>query len=69
MEKLEYKKINPISTYTCYQLGDEPEVIHIIKFGHDNSYCVVHEDAWEIRNGETELMTKEMIFEKYGLVL
>lgn len=66
--KIKYKKINPNSeNYKCYQLGDEPEVIHVIKMGKKGLYCVVHDDAYDLFTGKSELMLSGQILEKYGV--
>lgn len=59
-----------ISTSTRrFQLDDEPEVLHIIKTGHENKYMVVKEDGYEHKTGELEFMTKEQIKERYKIDL
>lgn len=53
-----------------YQLGDEPEMIHIIRTGFVEggmAYLVVYEDAFELTLGNTKLMSAEQIKEIYGI--
>lgn len=65
-----WNKINSSNSYLgCYQLDMEPEVIHIIKFGHEDEFCVLHDDAYDLTSGETEIMTRLEIFDKYGITL
>ena len=52
-----------------FQLGDEPEVIHIIKTGFIDNYMVVHEDAYELELGKVEFGTKIEIETKYNITL
>jgi len=52
-----------------FQLGEEPEVIHVIKTGFKDKYIIVNEDAYEISLGKTEIMTKEEVEIKYKIEL
>ena len=57
------------STTQCFQLGEEPELIHIIKTGFRDMYMVVHEDAYEYSIGKVEFGTKEQIEVKFKITL
>jgi hypothetical protein len=57
---LVWKEIKAHSMRT-FQLGDEPEVIHIIKTGFEDKYIVTWEDAYELMIGNTQILTKEEI--------
>jgi len=52
-----------------FQLGDEPELIHIIKTGFEDKYIVSWEDAYELMLGSTDVMTKEEIKHRYDIEL
>lgn len=55
-----------------FQLGDEPELIHIIKTGFrdvDMQYLLVYEDAYERDLGKTELVSKETIEIRFNINL
>lgn len=56
-----------------FMLDDQPETIYVIE-GCGTSprgkiYIVVHEDAYEMTTGETEVSTKEEIENKYNIKL
>jgi len=57
----------------AFQLGDEPESLYVIEGCGTSSngrlYIVVHEDAFGLTTGETEILTKEKIEQKYNLKL
>ena len=36
------------SNTKTFQFGQEPELIHIIKTGHEDQYIVAYEDAYEL---------------------
>ncbi len=50
-----------------YQLGDEPEIIYVIKTGFKNKYIVVQEDPYEYNVGTSKLMTKQKIERLYNI--
>jgi len=52
-----------------FRLGDEPEVIHIIKTGFRDKYIVVDEDAFDINTGNVAFYTKKEIEEKYFIFI
>lgn len=52
-----------------FQLGQEPEIIHIIPTGFHDYYLVVHEDAYESQMGEVEFHTKASIGEKFNITI
>lgn len=51
----------------CFQFEDFPELLYLIKTGTPDMYIVVHEDAYGLRTGETEIHTAESFYEKYNL--
>jgi hypothetical protein len=57
------------STVRCFQLGGEPELIHIIKTGFKDQYLVVHEDAYEQQLGQIDFETIKSINSKYNITL
>jgi hypothetical protein len=60
-----WKEIN--SNIKTFQFGEEPEIIYIIKTGHENLYIVVHDDAYQYFTGRTELCSKEEIKNKLSI--
>jgi len=52
-----------------FHLDPEPEVIYVIEGCSAGNYIVVHEDAFGYSTGQTEIMTKEAVEEKYGIKL
>jgi len=56
-----------ISDNRCltFQLGEEPEVIHVIKTGFRDRYMVVHEDAYELSLGHVEFCTEKELNEEF----
>jgi hypothetical protein len=63
----EWKEI--LSTAKCFQLGEEPELIHVIKTGFRDMYMVVHEDAYEYSIGKVEFGTKKDIEVRYKITI
>ena len=63
-------KWNEIETNTVktYQLGEEPELIHVIKIRY-NEFMVVHEDGYDMKTGEVEFMTSKRLEDKYNIVI
>jgi hypothetical protein len=55
------------SSVRCFQLADEPELIHVIKTGFRDHYMVVHEDAYEVCIGKVEFHNSVTLKEKYGI--
>lgn len=55
------------STAQCFQLGDEPELIHVIKTGFQDKYMVLHEDAYEFSLGKVEIGTKQDVEIRYKI--
>jgi hypothetical protein len=53
----------------CFQLLDEPELIHVIKTGFENMYMIVHEDAYQRNLGKVEMGTREEIENTYQITL
>lgn len=66
-----WHKIKGTHYIGAYQLLDEPIVIHIIKTGEKfaEKYFVLHEDGWDLDSGQTEILTKSQIFDKFGIEL
>ena len=52
-----------------FQWADEPEIIHIIKTGFEDTYLVVWEDAFEVMIGKTEILSKKQIRDKFNIEL
>jgi len=57
------------SNCESFQLGKEPEVIHVIKTGFRDKYMVVHEDAFETVLGKVDFQSKKEIEDKYKIKL
>jgi hypothetical protein len=55
------------STTKTFQFGDEPELIHITRTGHENHYIVSYEDAYQYLNGNCELLTSQEIKHKFDI--
>ena len=53
----------------CFQLGEEPELIHVIKTGFKDMYMVVHEDAYQYDLGKVEMGSREEIENRYNIEL
>lgn len=64
---MEWKEIK--SKTWCFQLGEEPELIHVIKTGFKDMYMVVHEDAYQQLMGKTEFGTKKDVEVRYKIEL
>ena len=62
-----WKQIKP-NTKT-FQFGEEPELIHITKTGHEDQYIVSYEDAYQYLNGYCELLTSNEIKIKFNIDL
>lgn len=54
-----------------FQLGEEPEIIYVIRtgFGKDThlAYMIVYEDAYEINLGKTSFMSPEELKKTFGI--
>lgn len=57
------------SKVQSFHFDNEPELIHIIKSGTPNSYILVYEDGYQLQTGNTEILTKEMIEERFNILL
>jgi hypothetical protein len=66
--KLRYKEVSPSECRT-FRLGDDPELIHIIKSGFKDEYMIVYEDAHELNYGKAEVLTKKQIKHKFNIEL
>ena len=62
-------KETPCENVKRYQLGDDPEIIYVIKTGFENKYVVVSEDAYEYNVGNSKLMTKQKVERLYKITL
>lgn len=49
-----------------FQLGEEPELIHILNVRH-NEYLVVQEDGYDLNTGKVEFFNKKQIKNKYKI--
>jgi hypothetical protein len=67
MEKIKW--IENMNVTKTFRLGDEPELIHIIKTGFKDKYMVVYEDAYELNLGEVLYGTKLGIENKFNINL
>lgn len=65
---LGWSEIKP-AEYRRFQLGNEPEVLHIIKTGFRDKYIVTWEDAFEQMLGDIKILTKGEIKEKFDIEL
>ena len=54
-----------------FQLGEEPEIIYVIRTGFENNtplaYMIVYEDAYEINLGKTAFMSPEELEKTFGI--
>lgn len=55
------------STTKTFQFGDEPELIHITRTGHEDQYIVSYEDAYQYLNGNSEILTSGEIKHKFDI--
>ena len=55
------------SKIKSYQLGNEPEVVYVIKIRH-NEYLVVHEDGYDLNTGKTEFLSAVELKLKYSII-
>jgi hypothetical protein len=55
----------------AFQFGEEPEVMYFIKTGEVDAenYMVVHDDGWNLKTGDCEVLTKEEIKKRYKIQL
>jgi len=67
MEKIPLVEIK--SNCRCFQWGDEPELIHVIKTGFNDRYMIVHEDAYELNLGKVEFLSRKEIKDIYKIDL
>jgi hypothetical protein len=69
MENFTWKWKEIKSNSRTFQLEDEPELIHIIKTGFNNTYMVVFEDAYELELGNVIFGTKLEIEKRFNINL
>jgi hypothetical protein len=55
-------------SYWVFQLGEEPELIHVIKTGFDDEYMVVSEQAYG-GSGDVNFYTKAKLEDTYKVKL
>lgn len=67
MENLKWIQVS--NNVKTFKLGEEPELIHIIKTGFKDKYMVVDEDAYEQYLGRVTFGTKKEIEERYKIKL
>jgi hypothetical protein len=67
MGNLQWKQIEGRKV-SVFQLGDEPEIIYVIK-RRANEYMVVHDDAYTLNSGEVEFFNLKDLELKYGISL
>ena len=67
---MQFKETTP-STLMTFQLGDDPELLHIIKSGFEDQYFCFYENAHETEPWATGLLflTSEQIKDKWKIVL
>ena len=53
--------------YHCFQWGNDPELIHIIKTGFADRYMIVWEDAYELSLGNVEFLSKNEIEQRFKI--
>ena len=51
--------------------GDGDQVLHIVKLGHEDTYAVFYDDAYETEPWQTglQVMRRQEIFEKFGITI
>jgi len=52
-----------------FRLGNEPELIHVIKTGFDDKYMIVFEDAYELNLGEVIFLNKKETEDRFRIKL
>jgi len=52
-----------------FRLGEEPELIHVIKTGFKDKYMVVYEDAYDINTGNVTYGTKAEVEARFDIKL
>jgi hypothetical protein len=64
-----YKLISQTKNYIKLQLGDEPEVFHLINSGYDKQWFRFQEDGYELEPWQSgiDMITEEMIKTNYGI--
>jgi hypothetical protein len=67
--ELKWVKLEKPANCVTYQLGNEPELIHIITTGFKDTYMVLFEDAYELTLGDCEILSKAEIGFKFNIIL
>lgn len=68
-KQINLKYVKVTAEVTSFQLGDEPEMIHVIKTGFKDKYMVVHEDSYEVVLGDVQIGTKAEIENMFDINL
>lgn len=68
IETMKWKEID-CNNVKCFQYGDDPELIYIVKTGFKNKYMVLYEDAYQLNIGHTKILSREDIKEQYNIEL
>lgn len=64
---MKWNRVN--NSVKSFRLENEPEMIHVIKTGFRDRYIVVHEDAYELILGDTQILHRDEIELKYDIKL
>lgn len=67
-QEIQLHEISP-SVIKTFQLGDDPELIHIVKSGFENMWFVFGEDAYQTEPflSGIQFLSEQDISEKYGI--
>ena len=65
---MEWKEID-CNNVKCFQYGDYPQLIYIVKTGFKDKYMVLYEDAHELNIGHTKILSRENIKESFKIEL
>lgn len=64
MNELKWRLVDS-SKVRVFSLDEVPEIIYLIKLS--NEYMIVHDDAYGLVTGKTEILSKDMLKDKYGI--
>lgn len=64
-EDLQWKEIQS-NKVRVFQLGDEPEIIYLIKI-RENEYMTIYEDGYDQNTGKVEFLNKEQVSSRLGI--
>lgn len=65
LEDLKWEEIKR-DKVKAFQLGDEPEVLYLIKL-RDNEYMLVFEDGYDMNTGKVEFANTQKLKNDYGI--